>query len=127
MEQDKLSLESTPFNLLDVIDQSFNIVALSAEKKGIKLSSTVGENFPAMFIGDPARFRQILVNLLSNSVKFSNKGTVSLSVKMRKSREILICVRDEGVGIPKEAQQTIFQPFFQADSSVSRKYGGTGI
>jgi signal transduction histidine kinase len=69
--------------------------------------------------------------LLSNSIKFSHRGTIQLSVQQKISEkgfpQILFCVRDEGIGIPEAAKQTLFQPFFQADSSVSRKYGGTGI
>ena len=131
MEENRLSLEAASFSIRDIVHESIQMIALSLEKKGLLLKTDLDPKLPMRVFGDSSRLCQIMVNLLSNSVKFSNKGVISLSGKLKQvegeSCIIQFCVSDQGIGIPLDAQARIFQPFFQADNSVSRKYGGTGI
>lgn len=126
-----MELEHQPFNLRACIEEAMDLGAKDALEKGLKLGYTIEDNTPAVILGDPARLRQILVNLFSNAVKFTEKGEVFISVSGRElegsSYEIHFAVRDTGIGIPVDKANRLFQPFSQVDASTARRYGGTGL
>jgi CheY-like chemotaxis protein len=104
---------------------------LSAQLKGIQLEVAVRSEVPAVVNGDPGRLRQIICNLVSNAVKFTEKGQVLVTVSLEREHEggatLHFAISDTGIGIPQPAQAVLFEPFTQADASVTRKYGGTGL
>ncbi len=117
--------------LKDCIEASLDIVTTDASKKGIDLSYSIDSKTPERIMGDSAWLRQILINLLNNAVKFSEKGAVKIEVSGRKldasNHEIRFSVNDSGMGIPENWINLLFQPFTQIDSSTTRTYGGTGL
>jgi len=127
----KLTLESRPFDLRAAVEQAAGLLAVQAAGKQLPLTFSIDKSVPAIVIGDAVRLRQILVNLLGNAVKFTDRGEVSLAVSARfcgkNVYEVLFVVRDTGLGIAPEHQQHIFDSFSQVDPSISRKYGGTGL
>ncbi len=131
IESGMMELEEQPFGLRDCLAGPLDLVAAEAEAKGLKLSCHVDESCPEVVIGDVTRLRQILVNLLSNAVKFTREGEVAVHVHVRPIEdellELVLAVRDTGVGIAPDKMETIFQSFSQADASTSRNYGGTGL
>jgi signal transduction histidine kinase/CheY-like chemotaxis protein len=132
IEAGKLSLESVPFSLRGVITETKNILMPQANDKKITLECSVDSSIYDRLIGDPARLRQVLINLVGNAVKFTNVGHVTLAVTERMSdnnghADLLFRVTDTGIGIPREQQELIFAPFSQADTSVTRYFGGTGL
>jgi PAS domain S-box-containing protein len=131
IEAGKLSLDPIGFNLPDSISDLTKPLSLIAHNKGLRWAVDISEEVPGTLVGDPTRLRQILVNLLGNAIKFTERGEVVLSVcKEGESlgRVILhFSVQDTGIGIPKDRQQLIFEAFTQADSSTTRRYGGTGL
>ncbi len=131
IEAGRFELDSSAFRLRDCIREILNIGAVSASKKGLQLTYDVAPDVPDSIVGDPGFIRQILINLVGNAVKFTEKGGVSIRVdnEERGTDEITLHFRvtDTGIGIPKEHQQKIFDIFTQADSSTTRKYGGTGL
>ena len=108
-----------------------DMVAVQAEKKGLKLSHTIGYGTPDAIIGDNGRLRQILVNLLSNAVKFTDVGEVSVSVFAREidggKHRFSFAVRDTGIGIPPDKMSILFQPFSRVDTTMSSRYDGSGL
>ena len=108
-----------------------DIAAVAARKKGVALRREVAPDIPAMLTGDPDRLRQVLINLVSNAIKFTAKGHVDLQMGVEAESDRCVTLRfaviDTGIGISEEAQQRIFESFAQADGSVARKYGGTGL
>ncbi len=131
IESGKLELEYQPFHLRECVDSCVDLVGAKAAEKGLELKVTECGEVPEEVIGDVTRVRQILVNLLSNSVKFTEKGSVEVSLSTHQPRgsryEIELAVRDTGVGIPAERIDYIFESFSQADASTTRRYGGTGL
>ncbi len=127
IEAQQLVLENIQFDLLDVIEESVEIYAIKAAERKVELISRIDPDLDVKRVGDPARLRQIILNLISNAIKFTENGYILVKVHGSDSNEILISVSDTGVGIPKEKQEAIFASFTQADSSTSRKYGGTGL
>jgi PAS domain S-box-containing protein len=130
IEAGHLDLESIEFDLDEVVNQTIELTAVKACAKGILLVSRISPGLATARIGDPARLRQILINLLGNAVKFTESGEVALTVRhceSPKSDEIEFAVSDTGIGIPPEKLKTIFEDFTQADASTTRKYGGTGL
>ncbi len=131
IEAKKIELESIPFRLRDTVHAMITGVALMAEKKGLELAYHIPPSVPDRVKGDPGRLRQILTNLLSNSIKFTPKGevVVSFALEERIGDKVRLHgqVRDTGIGIPPEKLNLIFAPFTQADSSTTRIYGGTGL
>ena len=127
----KVVLEEVSFSLDHLVEETIHDFVAPAAHKGIELALFVAPGISGNLRGDPNRLRQILNNLLSNAVKFTHRGEVSLSVaKVREINNDLLLsfeVRDSGIGIPRELQRRLFQPFAQADSSTARKYGGTGL
>ncbi|HKX60661.1 MAG TPA: PAS domain S-box protein, partial [Verrucomicrobiae bacterium] len=131
MEAGKLSLEIIDFDLPDMVETAVEILAERAHKKDIELACSIAEDVPLQLRGDPVRLRQVLTNLVSNAVKFTDSGEVLLHVTRLPSSEtqthLRFEVNDTGIGISAEAMQKIFQEFTQADGSTTRKYGGTGL
>jgi signal transduction histidine kinase/ActR/RegA family two-component response regulator len=131
IEAGKLIVESIPFELAGLLREIKAIVAPLARARGLELSLGVEAGVPDTLIGDPQRLRQVLLNLLSNAVKFTSYGGVTLNVSAgeRSAHHVGLhfSVRDTGIGVPADVQETIFEPFTQADSSTTRRYGGTGL
>jgi signal transduction histidine kinase len=127
----KLALECRPLDLRNTVEQAIGLLATQAAEKHLRLAVTIDPSTPPTVLGDVVRLRQILVNLLGNAVKFTERGEVSLAVSARVCgdgrHEILFLVRDTGPGIPAEHQARIFDSFSQVDASINRKYGGTGL
>ena len=132
IEAGKLEIEDISFSLKDLTDDMANIVGLKAKEKQVQFSIDIGEDVPDLLTGDPLRLSQVLFNLGDNAVKFSESGgMVSLKVELVKENDqqavVLFSVQDTGIGIPPEQQKKLFQSFSQADSSTTRKYGGSGL
>ncbi|MCW8831564.1 MAG: ATP-binding protein, partial [Gammaproteobacteria bacterium] len=131
IEAGKLKFESIPFDLREIVNDVVVLHALKAEQAGIYLRSEIDERVPVHVIGDPTRMRQVLVNLISNAMKFTDEGgiTVRVKLKLRDEKEVLIRVEveDTGIGIPTNKHQKLFMAFSQADGSTTRKHGGTGL
>jgi signal transduction histidine kinase/CheY-like chemotaxis protein len=131
IEANRLELEHIEFDLHSVMDQVLDLLAIRVQKKQLECVGYIEPGTPTRVVGDPARLRQILLNLADNAVKFTDKGHVTiLGSKEDESSERIILrfvVRDTGVGIPDARTRDLFTPFSQADSSISRQYGGTGL
>ncbi len=128
VEAGQIELESIEFDLAEVVADALEISGVRARAKGLQLGSRIQPNVPARFIGDPGRLRQILLNLLGNAIKFTERGEVSVSVEMDSPPAALhFTVSDTGIGIPADRLSSIFESFSQADASTTRKYGGTGL
>ena len=131
VEARKERLDTVEFVLRDTVAETLKSLALRAQQKQIELASHFQEEVPERVIGDPERLRRIVVNLVGNAIKFTERGEVVLHVKLesKTSSEALLhfSVTDTGIGIPVEQQQRIFEAFAQADASTTRKYGGTGL
>ena len=131
IEAGRLSLEEIRFDLGALLRTTLKPLALKAEEKGLELVSEVEPDVPQHLVGDPVRLRQVLVNLVGNGIKFTERGEIVLRVgaeHMTPDRVALhISVRDTGIGIPEEKREEIFQAFSQGDTSVTRRYGGTGL
>ncbi|MFN0207247.1 MAG: ATP-binding protein [Planctomycetota bacterium] len=131
IEAGKLAFESIPFSVKSEIERSIRVVEPAAKDKGIFIKYQIDGAVPAQLAGDPARLGQVLLNFLSNAVKFTSRGGIDITVKLieRKAEltNIQFSVRDTGIGIPAEQHERIFDPFRQADGSTTRKYGGTGL
>ncbi|MBF0108555.1 MAG: PAS domain S-box protein [Magnetococcales bacterium] len=127
IEAGEMILESMPFHLTALLNDTLQILALQARDKGLTLEIKIANNVPAQCQGDPQRLRQILLNLLGNAIKFTDKGHVKLEVRLERSGRILFAVSDTGRGINDENQERIFQPFTQEDNTVTRRHGGTGL
>jgi two-component system, sensor histidine kinase and response regulator len=131
IEARKLQLDHVGFNLRDALEDTLRVLAPRADQKGVELACRIDLNVPDALLGDPLRLRQIVVNLVGNAIKFTDRGEVVLRVQADSSRdgkvELRFSVMDTGIGIPLEKQALIFEAFSQADSSTTRRYGGTGL
>ncbi len=131
IEAGRLELEPIEFSLRSSISEILKTLAVRAHAKGLELIYHVEPAVPDSLVGDAGRLRQIVVNLVGNAIKFTERGEVALHVKLEAQRDgdvrLLFDVSDTGIGIPAEKQTRIFGAFFQADSSMTRKYGGTGL
>ncbi|GFO59897.1 histidine kinase [Geomonas silvestris] len=131
IESGKMVLEDTCFNPRSVLDDVLSLVAETAQRKGLGLSSHVAPQVPEAAGGDPWRLRQVLLNLVSNAMKFTETGEVAVSVDLEEEQQESLLLRfsvsDTGIGIPQGVQARIFEQFSQADQSMSRRYGGTGL
>ena len=131
MESKSVELDNIPFDLSKLVSDTVRAFETQAQQKSLSLNYEVSSEIPSQVTGDPARLRQILVNLLGNALKFTSAGSVSIraTVESSGSREIQVrlAVTDTGIGIPVEKQSVIFQPFAQADGTMTRKYGGAGL
>ena len=132
IETKSVELERIPFSLVTLIEDIIAMMAAQAQERGILFETDIHIIEGKEFIGDPTRIRQILTNLCSNALKFTEKGKIKLSARSpsnpyAESMDIYISVADTGIGIPPAQQETIFDKFTQADSSINRRYGGTGL
>jgi two-component system, sensor histidine kinase and response regulator len=131
IESGKMAIESEPFQLGEKIEQTVNLLADPAQKKGIEIILNMDCQVPSIVIGDRMRMQQVLTNLIGNAIKFTHQGEVCIQVRCIKRQKNLTWikfeVRDSGIGISPEAKEHIFESFSQADNSMTRKYGGTGL
>ena len=127
IEAGHLEIETHDFLLQEMVQRVVSVFSVEAEKKGLKLNCNVLESVPDKVTGDPTRIRQVLTNLISNAIKFTGTGIVEVNVFENDSEQIIFSVSDTGIGIAEEKLNSIFESFTQADSSISRKYGGTGL
>ncbi len=129
IEAHQLVLEEIPFNLREMIEESVDIYSIKASEKNIELIARIEPGTKVHRLGDSNRLRQIILNLISNAMKFTEDGEILVTVKASKEStdELLISVADSGIGIPQNKLDAIFSSFTQVDSSTSRKYGGTGL
>jgi PAS domain S-box-containing protein len=131
IESGKLELENHPFDLALLVEEAVDCVALQSGDKGLELHWQIAPDLPPGFSGDVTRLRQILFNLLSNAVRFTSKGDVSVTVTRAENETgahfVLFSVWDSGIGIPADKVNKLFQSFSQVDASTTRKYGGTGL
>jgi CheY-like chemotaxis protein len=131
IEAGRLELESIPFSVRHCVAAALNTLEFVAREKGLQVSASVAPEVPDELIGDPHRLRQVLLNLINNGVKFTRTGSVKVEARLEEQRDgaatIRFDVADTGIGLSREQQKLIFEPFRQADGSVTRKYGGTGL
>ncbi|QJB55695.1 PAS domain-containing hybrid sensor histidine kinase/response regulator [Pseudodesulfovibrio sp. zrk46] len=136
IEARKLTLEKIDFDLRKTLDSAMDIHRTQTSDKSLFLDNSIADDVPNVLVGDPYRLKQVLINLVSNAVKFTEQGGVSIDIslvsappKPKKGDEVVLefAVTDTGVGIPKDKQKAIFKSFLQADDSVTRKHGGTGL
>ena len=131
IEAGKVDLERVDFDLYECVEGALKTIALRADEKGLELLCEISPEVPAFIAGDPSRLRQIILNLISNAVKFTEKGEVAIKVyaELLEHRSITLhfTVNDTGIGIAKEKLESIFESFSQADTSTTREFGGTGL
>jgi two-component system, sensor histidine kinase and response regulator len=133
IEAGKMEIDNIDFSLQDMLNQTVRSMALHAQQKGLELKLHIADDIPQMLIGDPGRLSQILINLIGNAIKFTDKGEILVeTVSGTKQLDPELCslhisVRDTGIGISANKLQSIFESFSQADTSTTRKYGGTGL
>jgi PAS domain S-box-containing protein len=131
IEARKFELDKRDFNLRDTLEDTVRLLAPRAHQKELELGCHIQFDLPDRVFGDPIRLRQVIINLVGNAIKFTDKGEVMLFVERQSQTESTLdlhfFVSDTGIGIPEEKQATIFEAFEQADSSTTRKYGGTGL
>jgi len=131
IEAGRIELDPVEFNLRDTLDEAVRSIALRAHEKDLEMICEVAPEVPETIVGDPARLRQIVLNLIGNAIKFTERGEVTLHAGVEESgggQALLhFVVADTGIGIPREKQASIFAPFTQADTSTTRRYGGTGL
>ncbi len=131
IEAGKLEIENIPFNLHEICDEVQSLFSAKVAEKGLSISLNEGAHSLAVLMGDPLRLKQVLFNLMGNAIKFTETGGVKLKIESTKhsNKEVrcLFSVSDTGIGLSKEQVEKLFSPFTQADTSVTRKYGGTGL
>jgi PAS domain S-box-containing protein len=131
IDSGKLKFEKIAFNLKDLLPSLISTFTYQAREKNLALHYTIDESLNKILLGDPVRLNQVLINLISNAVKFTHTGAIHVKCEREKEQKgichVLISVKDTGVGIPAEKLNTIFESFSQADESVTRRYGGTGL
>jgi len=131
IEAGRLQLDESQFRLRDCLDESLKLLAVRAGEKGIELAYHVPADVPDALVGDAMRIRQVVVNLIGNALKFTERGEVVLEVGLEAisedSVDLRFAVRDTGIGVAREQQDKIFKAFTQADGSITRKFGGTGL
>ena len=130
IEAGKLKLEPINFNLHELIKDVADLLSIKVQEKGIDLLTEIDRSAPEYFLGDPVRVRQILLNLVNNAIKFTEKGHVIIKVKRElngKASVLKFDIEDTGIGIPKDKLESIFEKFSQAEESTTRKFGGTGL
>ena len=130
-EKGRMELENISFDLQRLVDSMILLMSGRAEEKKIFLKADIAPGTPLVLKGDPTRLRQILLNLIGNAIKFTDNGGVTLNVKLEKQEgeklHVYFSVQDTGIGIPREAQKKLFQPYMQASAGTARQFGGTGL
>lgn len=131
IEAGKLEIEAIPFDLRESLGEAMKSLSIRAHQKGLELVYDIQSDVPEALIGDPGRIRQVLINLVGNAIKFTEKGEVFINVQEESKEDassfLHFTVKDTGIGVPLEKQQKIFEAFSQVDGSMARKYGGTGL
>lgn len=131
LEAGKLVLEHIPFSLREMLDEVVVLLAHTAHDKGLELTLNVHNNVPESVLGDPMRLQQVVTNLLGNAIKFTENGNIDINVEVRSQNnlqvELEVQIHDTGIGISERQQSQLFQAFRQADASISRRHGGTGL
>jgi signal transduction histidine kinase/HPt (histidine-containing phosphotransfer) domain-containing protein/AmiR/NasT family two-component response regulator len=128
LERGKLTIELRPFDLLQLMREIYETMNIKALEKGLELELDIQPSLSEAFVGDPLRLRQIIINLASNAIKFTGKGHVSIQVEPAKEEgHLYFKIEDTGIGIPAERLSQIFESFIQADTSTTRRFGGTGL
>lgn len=132
MEAGKLSIERTQIDFMPFLHEVMSSLSLDAQKRGLYMRAHFANQLPARITSDPTRLRQILFNIISNSLKFTKTGGITINVTIDKSahsarRMITISVQDTGIGIPRDAHERIFQPFMQGIGQTTKQFGGTGL
>ncbi len=128
LESGRLELENSPFDLIQMTEDTLRVFKIRAMEKGLSLSFETPHDLPRYFVGDSSRVRQIIVNLVGNAVKFTEKGEIRVAVFAPDRKNMLhFSVSDTGIGIPADRLDKIFDPFTQADASTTRRFGGTGL
>lgn len=133
IEAGKLPLEIHPFGLRRAIEDVTRLLQPGAEAKGLELACSIQEDLPAVAKGDSARLKQVLTNLIANAIKFTERGRIEVLVRLEARRgpedplHVDFCIRDTGVGIPREKLDAVFEPFTQADDSIAKLHGGAGL
>ncbi len=131
IEAGKITLEEIPFNLNDLLKRICDTLSVRSNKKNLEMTYEIKPGVPDLLIGDPNRLRQILVNLIGNAIKFTEKGSIRVSVEnmetTKNNSTLKFSISDTGIGIPSAKLESIFNTFTQADASVTRKFGGTGL
>lgn len=129
IEAEKVQLDDIPFDIQDICSKISKMLAVKAHQKGLDLVFSIDPKIPEL-IGDPIRIRQILINLIGNSIKFTHSGYIELAIGFVQKQDAIllqIAVTDTGIGIPPDKIESLFERYNQADASISRKYGGTGL
>src|SRR6476469_7629976 len=131
VESGHLTLETLDFDLGEVLDKTLEIMAIRAHEKGLEIALRIAPGVPTALIGDPARRRQVLINLIGNAIKFTEKGEVIVRVERdpedAAAGALRFAVCDTGIGVPEDARELIFAPYSQVDTSTTRQFGGTGL
>ena len=127
IEAGKMVIESVPVDVSALFENITEVLALQAEQKGLVIECDIADAAPTYIKSDPVRLKQIAINLISNAIKFTDQGTIAVSVQPHGDGLLQIAVKDSGIGISEENQANLFKEFSQADESTTRKYGGTGL
>jgi two-component system sensor histidine kinase/response regulator len=131
IEAGKVAIENIPLDVHGLITEVQSLFSMQASKKQLQLTASAGDDVPARVLGDPTRIRQVLMNLVGNAIKFTERGSVSITVKQLAAvfgrARLRFEVSDTGIGIPADRQAQVFDSFIQADSSTTRRYGGAGL
>lgn len=127
LEAGKVELENAPFSVKKLLGQVIKTFELKAKDKGLLFFLRIAEDLPTQFLGDALRLKQVLMNLIGNAVKFTASGSITIAVEQINQEQLQFIIRDTGIGIAKDKLEHIFESFNQADTSTSRKYGGTGL
>ncbi|OQP60093.1 hypothetical protein A3860_34760 [Niastella vici] len=136
IEAGKVILDNIPFDLYELVEETVEMLSIKALEKGIEVICDIDRGLPSQFTGDPVRIKQVLVNLLGNAIKFTHEGEIYICIQKlnapyscdgKKYLNIAISIKDSGIGIPAGKLDSIFDSFVQADTSTTRKYGGTGL
>ncbi len=127
IEAGKLELEKSNFQLKNIINETIELLRFQAIEKNVTISTHYPTSIEHSFYGDSLRLSQIIINILSNAIKFTNNGSIDITVNKISTNRVRFEIKDTGIGLTKEDQERLFKPFSQADGSISRKYGGTGL
>lgn len=139
LESGNMTMENITFNLIDTIEQTIDLISMEAHKKGLEVLIDIDSNLPDFVIGDPNRLRQVLLNFVKNSVKFTEQGSLLISASRteetitdsdgtKTDKSFIFCeVADTGIGVSQEQKEKIFDTFYQGNAAINRKYGGTGL
>ena len=131
IEAGKAHVESVAFDIRDLMEKTCGLFAFQADQRGVEFRVDLDSEIPAVLVGDPARLRQIIINLVGNAVKFTHHGSIRISLECREAGEdgvdLEFSVADTGIGIPPQKLEAIFETFTQVDSSITREYGGSGL